>query len=143
MGSRKVQVELPSCLWGMGKMGFCEELEANANRNRDDLHDMEISDFDVQKHYGIGHRSLDEIKRGAEGSCMLCFRSFGISENRIVPPKRMQDRDYFVRRGILPARYVCMNCFNRSRNASVPRVTRAFKFKRRQRNAQVASMYST
>ena len=128
-------------LMGVGKMGF-EEIRMDASGNRDDLYDAEISDFDVQKYYGIGHRDFNEIKQGAQNSCMLCFRRFGVLENKIVPPKRMQDRDYFVRRGILAARYVCTNCFNKSARGTPPRIVRRFRFKKRVASVQ-AAMYGT
>ncbi len=116
---------------GGGEMGIYESLAVGKKRSID-FNDLGVDDFWVENHYGVGERSADEIRQDVESSCMLCFKKFGLMDNRIIATATMQNRDYFVRKGIVSSRYICLDCFNKEndrRSHGRPRRSR-FRFRR-------------
>ncbi len=53
-----------------------------------------------------------EFARMVESTCMYCNRLMERGEIRVLPPSYIQDRDQYVRRGIVRRRLMCLKCYN-------------------------------
>ncbi|MEM0124316.1 MAG: hypothetical protein QXF41_02115 [Candidatus Micrarchaeaceae archaeon] len=62
--------------------------------------------------YTIEEAESKDLKYLIENSCMVCNRPFRKGEVRILPSSYMQERDSFVREGIVARRYICADCYN-------------------------------
>ncbi|MDE1822790.1 MAG: hypothetical protein KGI00_00255 [Candidatus Micrarchaeota archaeon] len=47
-----------------------------------------------------------------ENSCISCSKAMKDGEVKIVPPRYVQDRDRYVRDGIVSKRTMCVPCYN-------------------------------
>lgn len=59
----------------------------------------------AQERYG-------DLSDRVENRCMRCSRLVGVGEIRVVPPRYVQDRDPYVRAGIVRRRIMCLSCYN-------------------------------
>lgn len=57
-----------------------------------------------------------------ENSCLECNRAFSGNETKIIPPSYIQERDVYVRTGIVYKRYMCIACYNTVRSPQKLRV---------------------
>jgi len=53
-----------------------------------------------------------DLRDRVEDRCMRCSRLIGVGEIRIVPPRYVQDRDPYVRAGVVKRRIMCLSCYN-------------------------------
>ncbi len=72
-------------------------------------------------------RSVDETEDKdliyiIENTCMNCNKLMGKLDIKILPPSYIQDRDTYVRNGIVKRRIMCMQCYNEARHSSVSKV---------------------
>ncbi len=44
-------------------------------------------------------------------SCISCNKPFLGEAVRVMPPRYIQERDYYVIRGVVPRRYMCLHCY--------------------------------
>ncbi|MEM0086755.1 MAG: hypothetical protein QW774_01990 [Candidatus Micrarchaeaceae archaeon] len=63
--------------------------------------------------YPIEEAEDKDLKYLIENSCMICNRYFRKGEVRILPSSYMQEKDSFVREGIVAKRYICADCYNK------------------------------
>ena len=52
------------------------------------------------------------VETKVENSCMDCGKEFGKDEIRVIPPRRMQERDRYVQAKLVKRRMLCMKCYN-------------------------------
>ncbi len=64
-------------------------------------------------------QALGGLRAFLERCCMECNRLLDVRETRIAPPRYMQDRDIYVREGMVAQRVICMGCYNRMRHQSL------------------------
>ena len=61
-----------------------------------------------------------------KNSCMSCKLAFGGDSVRISPSKSVQEQDYYVRKGLVSARFMCTKCYSRQEgNTSARHATEA------------------
>ncbi|MDE1851412.1 MAG: hypothetical protein KGH69_01845 [Candidatus Micrarchaeota archaeon] len=86
--------------------------------------DVECMDFEERRGFarkvsqsdGLEH-CVDETEAKdliylIENSCVSCDRSMKDGEVKIVPPRYVQDRDSYVRSGVVSKRVMCVACYN-------------------------------
>jgi hypothetical protein len=62
-----------------------------------------------------------------EDRCMRCGSLIEKDRIRIIPPRYVQDRDPYVRAGLVRRRIMCVSCYNRPyRNRTASRFARGF-----------------
>ncbi len=62
---------------------------------------------------------------GIEDRCMRCERPIERDRIRVIPPRYVQERDPYVRAGIVRRRVMCLGCYSRlDRNRNVARFAR-------------------
>ncbi|MCL5675310.1 MAG: hypothetical protein M1611_01725 [Candidatus Marsarchaeota archaeon] len=47
-----------------------------------------------------------------QDSCMQCSKPFTASMLKVLPPRYIQERDQYVRKGIVARRFMCVPCYN-------------------------------
>lgn len=57
-----------------------------------------------------------------ENTCIHCNRLLSKSEVKILPPSYIQERDPYVRSGLVKRRLMCINCYNTIRSMSKEKV---------------------
>ena len=67
---------------------------------------------------------------------MECDRLLGPRDSRIVPPKYLQERDPYVKEGMVAQRVMCMDCYNRMRYQSLHKTVSKTKVKTRLGDAE-------
>ena len=60
----------------------------------------------------------DELLRFLKNSCMSCRKDFGKNEIRVLPSSYIQERDFYVRSGIVDKRLLCIDCYNSLKKGS-------------------------
>jgi hypothetical protein len=53
-----------------------------------------------------------EFARMVEDTCMYCNRLMEKGEIKVLPPSYIQERDPYVRRGVVKRRLMCLKCYN-------------------------------
>ncbi|MDE1854974.1 MAG: hypothetical protein KGH57_01475 [Candidatus Micrarchaeota archaeon] len=51
-----------------------------------------------------------ELREMLAGQCAFCERELGEGEQRVVLPAYVQERDRFVREGVVGQRVICVEC---------------------------------
>ncbi len=64
---------------------------------------------------------LGDIRTLVENSCVLCDKLLMGSETKLVPPKYLQERDRFVKAGLVWRRLMCLSCYNHTREDGIVR----------------------
>ena len=60
----------------------------------------------------------DSLVQFLNNSCMNCRKEFGRDEIRVLPSSYIQERDFYVRSGIVRKRLLCVDCYNGARAAT-------------------------
>jgi ribosomal protein S27AE len=60
----------------------------------------------------------DSLVQFLNNSCMSCRKEFGRDEIRVLPSSYIQERDFYVRSGIVRKRLLCVDCYNGTRMAT-------------------------
>jgi hypothetical protein len=66
----------------------------------------------------------DSLVKFLNNSCMNCRKEFGKDEIRVLPSSYIQERDFYVRSGIVKKRLLCVDCYNGTRVATKTRSNR-------------------
>ncbi|MCL5786613.1 MAG: hypothetical protein M1520_00200 [Candidatus Marsarchaeota archaeon] len=66
----------------------------------------------------------DSLVQFLNNSCMSCRKEFGKDEIRVLPSSYIQERDFYVRSGIVKKRLLCVGCYNGTRMATKTRSNR-------------------
>lgn len=66
-------------------------------------------------------QDFGDIKKVIENSCTLCDRLLKGNVTKIVPPKYFQDRDKYVKAGLVWRRLMCLACYNSATIKERPR----------------------
>lgn len=53
-----------------------------------------------------------EFARMVESTCMYCNKLMDKGEIKVLPPSYIQERDSYVRRGVVRRRLMCLKCYN-------------------------------
>ena len=61
--------------------------------------------------YSVDEAEKKDLIYIIENSCMSCNKLLGGGETKVLPTKYVQDRDEFVRNGIVNRRYLCVRCY--------------------------------
>jgi DNA-directed RNA polymerase subunit RPC12/RpoP len=56
---------------------------------------------------------IESLRDFLQGRCMSCNKEFRFFETKVLPTEYIQGKDYFVRKGIVEKRYLCVDCHNR------------------------------
>ena len=60
----------------------------------------------------------DSLVQFLNNSCMSCRKEFGKDEIRVLPSSYIQERDFYVRSGIVRKRLLCVDCYNGTRTST-------------------------
>ncbi len=60
----------------------------------------------------IGEEKEDSLVRFLNNSCMNCRKEFVRNEIKVLPSSYIQERDFYVRSGIVDKRLLCVECYN-------------------------------
>ena len=66
----------------------------------------------------------DSLVRFLNNSCMSCRKEFGKDEIKVMPSSYIQDRDFYVRSGIVRKRLLCVECYNVTKKATKTKASR-------------------
>jgi hypothetical protein len=71
--------------------------------------------------------TVDEAERRdliyiIENSCIACNKPFKSNEVKIVPTRYVQERDEYVRSGVVNRRYICAGCYNTMKYSTITKV---------------------
>lgn len=94
------------------------------NRIGDEMGDW-IGTVSLERQEG---REEDTLLNFLKNSCMNCKKDFGRDEVRVLPSSYIQNRDFYVKSGIVEKRLLCVGCYNSIRKAE--RVARAKPYRR-------------
>ncbi len=89
---------------------------------------LERSRFDTKfaasedKEYSVEKAESVDLKYLVENSCISCNRHLGAYEIKIVPPRYIQERDNYVRKGAVARRLMCVKCYNVLKNVTRTRI---------------------
>lgn len=50
-----------------------------------------------------------------EHSCVRCSRQMGARDVKVLLPRYVQERDPYVRHGVVKRRFMCLSCYNQLR----------------------------
>jgi|GEM_PF-1820466 len=64
------------------------------------------------KIYNIKTAEEKDLAYIAGNTCMVCGKEFRPGELKILPPQRVQEEDIYVMSGVVPKRYICINCYD-------------------------------
>lgn len=62
--------------------------------------------------YSVGDAERKDLAYMVEHSCISCNRAMRSSEVKVVPPRYIQERDEYVRNGLIGRRLMCVECYN-------------------------------
>ncbi len=78
-----------------------------------------------------GEEEEDALLQFLKNSCMNCRKDFEKDEIRVLPSAYIQNRDFYVRSGIVQKRLLCVECYNGVKKAERTKTKRnARPFKR-------------
>ncbi len=74
------------------------------------------------RQYTVDKAEQKDLEYIIENTCLYCGRLMTKNEIKILPPSYIVERDPYVRNGIVKRRLMCVNCYNKVREASKDRV---------------------
>lgn len=62
--------------------------------------------------YTVDDAERKDLAHLVENSCLSCNKQLKFEDVKIVPPKYIQERDYYVKSGAVSRRLMCVACYN-------------------------------
>ncbi|MDE1767847.1 MAG: hypothetical protein KGH64_02225 [Candidatus Micrarchaeota archaeon] len=62
--------------------------------------------------YTVENAERKDLVYLVENSCLSCNKLMGKSEVKVIPPRYIQERDYYVSSGAVSKRLMCVSCYN-------------------------------
>lgn len=66
--------------------------------------------------YAVDEAEGRDLRYLIENSCMTCNKMLPRHAVRVLPTRYMQEKDPYVRNGVVEKRYMCVSCFNSMRS---------------------------
>jgi hypothetical protein len=72
--------------------------------------------------YAVDSAERKDLAYLVENSCLSCNRQLKSQEIKIVPPRYIQERDYYVKNGAVSRRLMCVACYNALKTVTRTRI---------------------
>jgi len=77
--------------------------------------------------YTIEDAEETDLKHLIENSCMLCNKVLDKGAVKILPSSYMQEKDPYVRAGIVAKRYICAECYTKITSGTREKLRYSYK----------------
>ena len=72
--------------------------------------------------YTVDSAERKDLAYLVENSCISCNKQMKTHEVKIVPPRYIQERDYYVKSGAVSRRLMCVACYNTLKTVTRTRI---------------------